>query len=156
MMFLKLSHLFFGEVLFVVWVTLKWKWIVGILWLFFMINIIGTVFPIREFSCIWTLLNWWSIIWLNSSHFSFWRLNLKRLIRHFIGSWEFHFMRINNLMLLLVVKWVFLSQKSWLLYFSMIFLLIIGNHALGVRVFNKSICASGSSSHGLTSIRDYY
>ena len=154
-MLLKHVHLFFCKVLFVLRVSFKWQGVIRELWMFFVIYIQMSILPVRELCLISTLLLRRGFILYHLSRRSLLWSYLKWLIRCFISSWAFHRMRVNSFMFFFMIKGIFLWKYLSFFKFSMIFFLIVSNHAFGIWIFHKSICTSCFSSYWSTSNRVY-
>lgn len=115
--------------------------------MFFMVDILNSILPIREFCLVRTFLNTWSTVFLYFHWWFFVWSNLKWLKWNFISSWKFHRMWINYFVFFFRIKCFFLWKNLSLLNLWMVFFLIVGDHAFRVRILHKSIWAPVSSSY---------
>lgn len=143
-MLLELSHLFFCVIVLVRRVSFERKGVVRKLRLFFMIDICMPIVPVREIGCIrWHLLCW-SSTFLSLSYLFLLRCNWERLECCLICGRCFHSMRIDYLMLLFYIKRILLLYNNRLLILRLVLFLVVSNHALWIRILDKSVSASCS------------
>ena len=110
-----------------------------------MVHVGITILPIWEILTIRTSIYNRCIIFIDSPGLSLFFDDLEVLVMVFIGRCILHFVGINHLVLLLVVKCFFLRERLGLLNAlidPMEVLLVAGVDALRVRILNKSVSAS--------------
>jgi hypothetical protein len=151
---LELSHLLFWKRILVAWIAFEWKRIDWELWMFFMINIIHSILPIRKLTLICTFLLARCIILNNRSFFSLLWFNFKCLEWRFISSFSFHLMRVYDFVFFLNVECFLLWTHLRMADFRLELFLVVGYHLLWVRILHKPVWTSSLLNHCIYNIEE--
>jgi hypothetical protein len=152
----QLSHLFFSEILFIVWISFEGqgiKWKLGML---FMVHVFFTIVPIGKLCCIRTSLLHRCIILFNWSFLFLLRCYFKALEYCLICSCCVHWMRVNYFMLLFYVESILLLNNLCVFKLFIVLFLIVGYQTFRIRVSDKSISTSISSLLSITALERLY
>jgi hypothetical protein len=152
----QLSHLFFCEILFIVWISFEGqriKWKLGVL---FMVDVFFTIIPIGELCCIRASLLHWCIILFNWSFLFLLRCYFKVLKYSLICSCCVHWMRVNDFMFFFYVESILLLKNLCVFKLFIVFFLVVSYQTFRIRVSNKSISTSISSLLSITALERLY